>query len=182
MNSLNQLLNCRRAGTLLSDMIRKRYFGPHGIGANHCNVSSPGIEPGSSQPQCEILTTVRTRPISQTVRKVRRLQFTFNFISFYHFISCTRTLHTHSHIQQIKTNASKGQTPQINISRTQKFQFHPHYAAKEIISIFICTSGREECVSRNDGRGGATVVVVSVVRFSATLLIIMLQGRQLRIR
>ena len=26
-------------------------------------LSSPGIEPGSSQPQCEILTTVRTRPI-----------------------------------------------------------------------------------------------------------------------
>eukprot|EP00985_Skeletonema_marinoi_P016323 scaffold8737_cov96-Skeletonema_marinoi.AAC.3 len=25
-------------------------------------MSSPGIEPGSSQPQCEILTTVRTRP------------------------------------------------------------------------------------------------------------------------
>ena len=26
-------------------------------------MSNPGIEPGSSQPQCEILTTVRIRPI-----------------------------------------------------------------------------------------------------------------------
>ena len=31
-------------------------------------VSSPGIEPGSSQPQCEILTTVRTRPIASVNR------------------------------------------------------------------------------------------------------------------
>ena len=52
---------------------------------NHCTrtsrqkepkeVSSPGIEPGSLQPQCRILTTVQTRPFVVAIIKIHKDAF-----------------------------------------------------------------------------------------------------------
>jgi hypothetical protein len=61
----------RRSATWVGDTKSNQWF------IDSKSMSSPGIEPGSSQPQCEILTTVRTRPADEghiTVHNVSYLR------------------------------------------------------------------------------------------------------------